>query len=1045
MKNMPVIMHTNPVLSRHPSPARRRSRNGGASSTQGGSGRAPWWKLPIAAIWLLAAPAIWAQTADDYVSQGRAFLAVTNLAAANNSFSNALVLAPTHEAGNVLYAATRLLVWPNQPVGSNFLSRLGVPAAGRSIYHWTARLPRDTNGVLVAPAGVNANETTAMARTNLLAVVIAAEANLAAVTDTNFTLSLTAAETQSSAVTLDYGDLQMLRAMLQAVEYAIYNTYGWNLDVQLTAVRALYTNGQLDFERLFSEYPSLLTFATTNDLSAARTAFINGVARYVAASQFIRSRTNVTRLFNCGSSEAPAEQKFRLTLLDLQNSLNGAVTLEADPGYSVFMPSLFDGTHPIRSFLPQLHGPGFALGTLPDITFGGAISGVQPGSVEQRLAGFMIPFPDIPALVYSPNQPFGFQINCLKGRGYVVQVSTNLINWSDYTVFVSTTNVQTFTDVPAQVLPRRFYRVVERPLAQFPPPPNDNFVNRIPLTGLGIATEGYIANATTEPGEPGFQWPSVWWSWTAPANGYVVVGTVGSDAYPSISVYTGSSLTNLIPVNYAGYPGQSYNGFSFYANSGTTYQIQVAAYAPEELQLEITYPPDLIITRPFDGTVFPAPTNFTISALSVDLDGSITRMDCYGDGTWLGGTTNDTIEVVWSIADPGVHEITVSATDNLGITTSEFVTVTLRPPNDNFAHRIPIVGLPAVVTGTDQGASKEPGEPNHGGSPGGASVWWSWTAPANHVVTAAADIVSPYAYGGAMPALLGVYTGSSVSNLVLVASNTPIYGLRAEVTFNATVGVTYQIAVDAEDAEYGESGNITLSLMPTQPPLVAITSPVDGATFLTTGVTNIAIAATASDSDGTVSRVDFYTDGGYYPIGTFTNSPFSMVWSNVPRGSYTLLAKATDNAGATTFSAPVIIAVAAPGDQIWNQRYNGPGNGDDEAVAVAVDHSNNVVVTGYSTGSRGDYDYATIKYSSAGVPLWTNGPGNDDYQAYAVAVDGNNNVIVTGAYGTIEYSSAGVPLWTHYGGSALAVDRSNNVIVTGFSFVTVKYAGVPSP
>jgi hypothetical protein len=139
------------------------------------------------------------------------------------------------------------------------------------------------------------------------------------------------------------------------------------------------------------------------------------------------------------------------------------------------------------------------------------------------------------------------------------------------------------------------------------------------------------------------------------------------------------------------------------------------------------------------------------------------------------------------------------------------------------------------------------------------------------------------------------------------------------------------------------------------------------------------------------------------------------------------------------------IKYSSAGVPLWTNRYNGPGNGDDYAYAVAVDGSNNVIVTGASTGSGGDSDYATIKYSSAGVPLWTNGPGNDDYQAYAVAVDGNNNVIVTGAYGTIEYSSAGVPLWTHYGGSALAVDRSNNVIVTGFSFVTVKYAGVPSP
>src|ERR1035441_10954098 len=57
--------------------------------------------------------------------------------------------------------------------------------------------------------------------------------------------------------------------------------------------------------------------------------------------------------------------------------------------------------------------------------------------------------------------------------------------------------------------------------------------------------------------------------------------------------------------------------------------------------------------------------------------------------------------------------------------------------------------------------------------------------------------------------------------------------------------------------------------------------------------------------------------------------------------------------------------------QAWVQHYDGPGQGFDEATALAVDGSNSVVVAG---GSWGGFNYAgaTIKYSSAGVPLWTN-------------------------------------------------------------------------
>ena len=163
------------------------------------------------------------------------------------------------------------------------------------------------------------------------------------------------------------------------------------------------------------------------------------------------------------------------------------------------------------------------------------------------------------------------------------------------------------------------------------------------------------------------------------------------------------------------------------------------------------------------------------------------------------------------------------------------------------------------------------------------------------------------------------------------------------------------------------------------------------------------------------------------------------------------------------------IKYSSAGVALWTNRYNGPGNGNDEAQAIASDSSNNVIVTGYSTGGNGNYNYATIEYSSAGVPLWTNrysGPANGPDEATGVAVDAGNNVVVTGYstnsasgydYATIKYSSAGVPLWTNrYNGPgnaddlarAVAVDHSGNVIVTGYStgsggeydFATVKYS-----
>jgi hypothetical protein len=168
------------------------------------------------------------------------------------------------------------------------------------------------------------------------------------------------------------------------------------------------------------------------------------------------------------------------------------------------------------------------------------------------------------------------------------------------------------------------------------------------------------------------------------------------------------------------------------------------------------------------------------------------------------------------------------------------------------------------------------------------------------------------------------------------------------------------------------------------------------------------------------------------------------------------------------------IKYSSAGASLWTNRYDGPGSGNDLVKVVGVDGSNNVIVVGTSNGGGSGSDYGTIKYSSAGVPLWTNrynGPGNSYDEVRAVAMDDSNNVIVTGwslgtegtgDYATIKYSSGGVPLWTNrYNGSgngddqavALAVDGTNNVIVAGtsygsgtyYDFATIKYICVKEP
>ncbi|MCU7547543.1 SBBP repeat-containing protein [Chitinophagaceae bacterium LB-8] len=137
------------------------------------------------------------------------------------------------------------------------------------------------------------------------------------------------------------------------------------------------------------------------------------------------------------------------------------------------------------------------------------------------------------------------------------------------------------------------------------------------------------------------------------------------------------------------------------------------------------------------------------------------------------------------------------------------------------------------------------------------------------------------------------------------------------------------------------------------------------------------------------------------------------------------------------------------GNELWVRRYNGPGNNSDIAIALALDASGNVYVTGASISSATgfNYDYATVKYDANGNEKWIkmyNGSGNDIDFPGSIAVDGSGNVYVTGGslgstgvndYATVKYDTNGKEKWVrrHKGGSAysLAVDALNNVFVTG--------------
>jgi hypothetical protein len=231
-----------------------------------------------------------------------------------------------------------------------------------------------------------------------------------------------------------------------------------------------------------------------------------------------------------------------------------------------------------------------------------------------------------------------------------------------------------------------------------------------------------------------------------------------------------------------------------YSDAANAIQIRVNAITATGFSVTITYGSVVMRTLTVAGAGTGSGT-VTATGISCTITAGSTSGDCsesYPDGTSVTLTAtaaSGSTFAGWTNCDaPSGNQCTMTMNANKTVTATFNI---LGPANDNFANAQDISGDSGSITGSNVGATKEPCEPNHHNIPGGASVWYRWTAPIGGNATFDT-------FGSNFDTVLAVYTGDNLCSLTYIASSDddPLGGLQSRVSFNAVAGTTYHIAVD---------------------------------------------------------------------------------------------------------------------------------------------------------------------------------------------------------------------------------------------------------
>ena len=466
--------------------------------------------------------------------------------------------------------------------------------------------------------------------------------------------------------------------------------------------------------------------------------------------------------------------------------------------------------------------------------------------------------------------------------------------------------------------------------------------------------------------------------------------------------------------------------------------------------------PTVAITSPMTGQSFTAPSSFTIAATASDSDGTITGVDFYVGTQLIASDSTSPYTAAWSNVAAGSYSLTAVARDNAGGTrTSTAIAVTVTGTTNVWTSGD--IGSPALAGSTSiaggtftvrgagtnvwsttdqfqfvsqplQGdveiiarvASLSNGNP---GSKAGVMIRETLTGPSRHAFLLASG-------GSGWAFHRRIATGGSTSHLGGPGTNAPgwVRLVREGNLFTAyhstdgttwtlvgtdTIAMASTVYVGLAVTSVKSAGDMTATftnvtaraLTPgtNQPPTVSLTSPAPGATF--TAPATITLNAAASDTDGTVARVEFYQ--GAQLIAADTTNPYSATWSNAAAGTYQLTARATDSDGMTTTSSQVSVTVTGATNQPPTVSLTSPAGGATFTAPASVAMSATAADADGTVAQVDFYQGTTLIGSDTSSPygMTWGSVAAGSYQLTAVARD-NGGATRTSAAVSVTVNSA---------------------------------------